>query len=173
MKRPLFCCLTLLLASGIRLSAQLSVSMSPSVQSPPPVSMLTAAKAPSVDGILLQTARCLMRTCNKDPCAKVTALSGEILLIRSGAPKQLMLGEELYPADLLLSKRGRATLLLYRGESYDIYPDSVTSVSRYPTPPFDLVERTVYRIRAKIRFIQDQSNINRIHHPTAVIAVRG
>jgi hypothetical protein len=115
---------------------------------------------------------CIMRPNNQLPCGRVSRATGDIVLVRCGARIELPVGQKLYSNDMLVSKGGRAILLLYPGDSYEIYPDSVTCLpSRFST--IDLIERTISRAKVALRRLLDESNIGAGWRPSAVIAVRG
>jgi hypothetical protein len=109
---------------------------------------------------------CSMKSDNAQPYGRVSRITGDIVLVRRGVSTVLQRGEKLCSNDLLISKRGRATLVLYWGESYAVYPDSVTSLARHSTPVIDLVERSISRIKGPLHRLRDQAD-------TPVIAVRG
>jgi hypothetical protein len=115
---------------------------------------------------------CIMKPNNRLPCGKVSTAAGDIILIRYGACTELTARQKLYPNDMLVSEGGRAILLLYPADSYEIYPDSVTRLpSRILT--IDLVDRTLSRAKGALRRLLDEANIGVGWHPRAVIAVRG
>ena len=103
------------------------------------------------------------------PRAKVSSLTGEILLVRREATTLLQHGDELYRGDLLLSGRSWATLRLRGGEEYEVYPHSVNCIER-SSPVVDLIERPIARARYLLKY---RNPADRKRDATALMAERG
>jgi len=109
----------------------------------------------------------LLVMANPRPCARVSAITGDIILTRCGVSTRLEAREDLQANDMLFSKQGHATLILDSGDVYDIYSDSATVFTRPSTPLISVLERFIIQAKATLRHPHDS---NARH---AVIAVRG
>ena len=107
-----------------------------------------------------------------EPCGRVLHVTGSVIAVRGPHVAPLEPGAPLYPNELFICHRGRATLLLNAGGLYEIYPDS-RSLIRAPQTAKIRTEQILGRLKSAILALMDGYSGSAGPHSATIIAVRG
>lgn len=106
--------------------------------------------------------------------AKVTALTGQVSVMKDSTPWALSLGSEIQLKQTIVTgSDGFAVFQVSDGSTFEIYPNSRVTFRNNPGNWKDLIDLWVGRAKIHIEKIGGKPNHNRITTPTAVISVRG
>src|SRR5437868_7247432 len=111
---------------------------------------------------------------SNDAAAQVTALNGQVSVLRDSEPWALNVGDRVQAQQVIVTGRdGFATFQVSDGSFFEVYPNSNVVFRRNPGNLRDLLDVFVGRVKIHIQKLMGQPNPNRVITPTAVISVRG
>lgn len=118
---------------------------------------------------------CLAQVVPPDQGAgKVVQLTGQVSVLRDGAPWALNVGDWVRPRQIVVTGAGGfAIFQLADGSTFEVFPNSRVSFRDNPGDFRDLLDLWLGRVKVHIQKLGGQPNRNRVRTPTAVISVRG
>ena len=109
-----------------------------------------------------------------DGAAKVLTLTGQVSILRDGAPWVLNVGDSVQPRQIIVTgPDGFAELQVSDGSTFEVFPNARVIFRENPGTWKDLLDVILGRVKVHIQKFGGQPNYNRVRTPTAVISVRG
>lgn len=106
--------------------------------------------------------------------AEVIEAQGQVSLWRDGQEWALFPGNSVQLGQTIITgEDGFATLEVYDGSSFLVYPDSRVVFRKNPGSLRDLIDVFLGRVKIHINRLGGEPNPTRVYTPTAVISVRG
>jgi hypothetical protein len=106
--------------------------------------------------------------------ARVTAITGQVSVLRDSQPWALNLGDDIKLGQVIITgEDGFAVFQVSDGSTFEVYANSQVVFRKTPGNLKDLLDVILGRVRVHIQKWGGQPNFNRVFTPTAVISVRG